>query len=46
MAQGINELQLMGNVGNDPEIKTTSSGTKYARFSLATNDVWKDKATG
>ena len=46
MAQGINELQLMGNVGNDPEIKTTSTGTKYARFSLATNDVWKDKTTG
>ena len=46
MAQAINELQLMGNVGQNPEIRSTSDGTKYAKFSIATTDSWKDKNTG
>lgn len=32
-----NEAKLIGNLGNDPEIKTTNSGKKVANFSLATN---------
>lgn len=35
----------MGNVGQDPEIRMTPSGTKVAKFSLATSRQWKD-ATG
>lgn len=42
----MNEANLMGNVGADPEIKTTKSGKKFANFSLATSEKWTDKATG
>ncbi|PWI29989.1 single-stranded DNA-binding protein [Flavobacteriaceae bacterium LYZ1037] len=40
-----NKVQLIGNLGNDPEIITLESGKKLAKFSLATNDSYKD-ATG
>ena len=43
---GVNFAVLVGNVGGDPEIKTTQNGGKVARFSLATSESWKDKATG
>ena len=33
-----NRVQLIGNLGGDPEIKTVESGKKYARFSIATNE--------
>jgi single-strand DNA-binding protein len=33
---------LIGNLGNDPEIVTTESGTKLAKFSLATNETYKN----
>lgn len=33
-----NRVQLIGNMGNAPEIKTTENGKKLARFSIATND--------
>lgn len=42
----INRAILLGNVGRDPEIRTTNGGDKVATFSLATSDSWKDKATG
>lgn len=42
----MNKVQLIGNVGSDPEIKTFQSGDKYATFSLATSESWKDKQTG
>ena len=42
----MNRATLMGNVGKDPEIRTTQSGTKVANFSLATSERWKDKQTG
>lgn len=39
-------LQILGNVGNQPEIKTTDNGKKYARFSVAANKTVKgDKIT-
>lgn len=38
-----NQVQLIGHLGADPEIKSLSSGTKVARFSLATSDNYKDK---
>jgi len=38
-----NKVQLIGNLGNDPEIITLESGKKLAKFSLATNEYYKDK---
>lgn len=42
----INRAILLGNVGRDPEVRTTTNGDKVASFSLATSESWKDKATG
>lgn len=39
----VNKVILVGNVGRDPEIRTMESGTKYARFSVATNETYTDK---
>ena len=38
-----NKVQLIGNLGADPEIKELKEGKKVARFSLATTDFYKDK---
>ena len=40
----VNKVILIGNLGKDPEIKYAASGTPVCRFSLATNETWKDKA--
>src|SRR5271170_5269752 len=45
MAKSVNKVILLGNVGKDPEIRSTPSGTMVANFSLATTDRVKD-ATG
>ncbi|MCW7076396.1 MAG: single-stranded DNA-binding protein [Candidatus Syntrophoarchaeum sp.] len=42
----INRVILVGNVGRDPEISYTAAGLAVARFSVATSEMWKDKATG
>ena len=42
----INKVILVGNVGQDPDIRTTQDGREVANFSLATSDSWKDKNTG
>lgn len=42
----VNKMILVGNVGKQPEIKTTQHGKKIASFSIATSEKWKDKATG
>jgi len=36
-----NKVQLIGNLGNNPEIRTTESGKKIARFSVATNETYR-----
>ena len=46
MAYSINKVILIGNVGNDPEIKSFQSGDRVVNFSLATTENWKDKQTG
>ena len=46
MAGSVNKVILVGNVGKDPEVRTTQSGARFANFSLATSESWKDKATG
>ena len=38
----VNEVILVGTVGKDPEVTTTGSGVKVARFSLATSKSWKN----
>jgi len=42
MARSLNKVMLIGNVGSDPEIRMTPSGTKVAKVGLATNRTWKD----
>ena len=44
MAKSVNKVILIGNLGKDPEIKYTPSGTPVAKFSLATNERYKDKS--
>jgi single-strand DNA-binding protein len=44
MAKSVNKVILVGNLGKDPEVKYTPSGTAVAKFSLATNERYKDKS--
>lgn len=46
MAGSLNRVSLIGNLGKDPEIRTTQSGDKCANFSIATSETWKDRETG
>ena len=46
MSGSLNKVTLIGNLGGDPEIRTTNDGKEIANFSLATSESWKDKATG
>ena len=43
MAKSVNKVILIGNLGKDPELRYTPSGTAVASFSLATNERYKDK---
>ena len=43
MAGSVNKVILVGNVGNDPEIRTFGNGGKVANLSLATSENWRDK---
>ena len=38
-----NKVQLIGNLGNAPEIRTTDSGKKLAKFSVATNEIYRSQ---
>jgi single-strand DNA-binding protein len=40
MSRSLNKVTLIGNLGNDPEIRTTPSGNKVAQFSIATSRQW------
>jgi single-strand DNA-binding protein len=46
MARGINKVILVGNLGNDPEVRYAANGSAIANISVATTDSWKDKNTG
>lgn len=40
MSRSLNKVMLIGNVGNDPEVRTTSNGGRVAQFNLATTRTW------
>ncbi|MBE0403424.1 single-stranded DNA-binding protein [Halomonas citrativorans] len=46
MARGINKVILIGNLGQDPEMRFTPSGTAVANLNLATSDTWMDRQSG
>lgn len=46
MARGINKVILIGNLGQDPEVRFTPSGTAVANLNLATTDTWTDRQSG
>jgi single-strand DNA-binding protein len=46
MARGINKVILIGNLGQDPEVRYMPQGGAVANLSIATSESWKDKATG
>ena len=43
---GINKVILVGNLGQDPEVRFTAGGAAVTTLSLATSESWKDKETG
>ncbi len=44
MAKGLNKVMLIGHLGNDPEMKVTTSGQSRVNFTLATNENFKDSS--
>lgn len=46
MARGINKVILIGNLGQDPEVRFTPSGAAVANLNLATTDTWMDRQSG
>src|SRR6185312_14256430 len=46
MAGSVNKVILVGNLGRDPEIRSTQDGLRIANLSLATSESWRDKNSG
>jgi single-strand DNA-binding protein len=46
MARGVNKVILVGNLGQDPESRTTPGGTTVTNIRIATTDSWTDKQSG
>lgn len=46
MSGSLNKVQLIGNLGRDPEVRNTQSGSQIVHLSVATSESWKDKVTG
>jgi len=46
MAGSVNKVILVGNLGRDPEIRTTQNGMKVANLRVATSERWKDRNSG
>lgn len=44
MSRSLNKVMLMGNLGNDPEVRSTPGGGRVASFSLATSRTWNDQS--
>ncbi|MCW5750286.1 MAG: single-stranded DNA-binding protein [Alphaproteobacteria bacterium] len=46
MAGSVNKVILIGNLGRDPEIRSTQDGTQLANLSVATSETWRDRQSG
>src|SRR5882757_2532027 len=46
MAGSVNKVILVGNLGRDPEIRSTNDGTRIANLNLATSETWRDRNSG
>jgi single-strand DNA-binding protein len=46
MAGSVNKVILVGNLGRDPEIRSTQDGMRVATLNLATSETWRDRASG
>lgn len=46
MSGSLNRAQIIGNLGQDPDVRHLEGGRKVVQISVATSDRWKDKATG
>lgn len=45
-SRGVNKVTIIGNLGNDPEVRYMPNGNAVANFTVATSESWKDKNTG
>ncbi len=45
-SRGVNKVILIGNLGQDPDIRTMNNGEQVANFSLATSETWNDRHSG
>jgi single-strand DNA-binding protein len=46
MAGSVNKVILIGNLGRDPEVRTSQDGTKIVNLNIATSESWKDRSSG
>jgi single-strand DNA-binding protein len=46
MAGSVNKVILVGNLGKDPEVRSTQEGSKIVNLTLATSETWNDRASG
>ena len=46
MAGSVNKVTLLGNLGRDPEVRSTQDGMKIVNLSIATSERWKDRNSG
>ena len=46
MAGSVNKVILVGNLGKDPEVRNTQTGSKIVNLTLATSETWNDRASG
>ena len=46
MSRSLNRMTLIGNLGIEPDVRTTPNGTQVGRLSIATTETWKDKTDG
>ena len=42
----VNKVILVGNLGRDPEVRTTNNGSKVVQLSIATSERWRDRGSG
>lgn len=45
-SRGINKVIIVGNLGNEPDSKSTTAGSTVTNISVATSEIWKDKQSG